>query len=71
MIASGEGMELTVAGLVFDAFEYLFKHVHTVRVSDQQHVVGQGAAGEVYMIQAPVGGQYQFAFFDGHRRVVC
>ena len=58
VVAAGEGMELAVVALELDAFEDVFEHVDPRGVTNEQHLVGQGAAVEVYVVEAAVRGEH-------------
>ena len=65
MVTACEDVYFAVFGLEFDALEDVFEHVDSPGVTNEQHLVGQGAAGESYVIEAAVGGKHEFACFHG------
>ena len=58
VVAARHRMQLSVAALMLDAVEDAFEHVDALGVADKQHLVGQGAGCQVYVIEATVGGQW-------------
>ena len=66
VIASREGMQFAVVRLVLNAVEDFFEHIDPIGVAHQKHIVGEGVAGKMNVVKAPVGSQYQFAFFYCH-----
>ena len=61
VVEACEGMHLTVVGFVLNAVEDAFEHLYTSGVAHENHIVGKGVSGQVYVVQASVGGQHQFA----------
>ena len=64
VVGTREGMQFAVVGFDFYGLEEVLECVYPVGVAYQQNVVGKLFAGEVNVVKAPVGSQYQFAFFD-------
>ena len=58
VIEAREGVDFAVVRLVFDAFKDVFEHVDPLGVTNEQHLVGQGAAGKTYVVEAAVGGKH-------------
>ncbi len=66
MVGACEGVDFAVVALVFDGVEQGLEHLYASRVAHQDDIVGEGFCGEVDMVKAPVGSQYQFAGFIFH-----
>ena len=64
VVASCEGMQFAVLAFELNGVEDVLEHVHAVGVSNQEDVVGQVFAFHTYMVEAPIGSQYQFARFE-------
>ena len=58
VVAAGEGVDFAVVRLVFDALEDVLEHVDPLGVTNEQHLVGQGAARKTYVVEAAVGGKH-------------
>lgn len=61
VVAACEGVYLAVVGFVFNAVEQTFEHLDASGVAYQNDIVGQCVGGKVYVVEAAVRGQYQFA----------
>ena len=66
VVGTRKGVDFAVEALVFDAVEKGLEHLYTRRVADEYDIVGEGVCGEVYMVEASVGSQNQFAGFIFH-----
>lgn len=61
VVAASEGMNLSVVRFVFNAFEDILEHLHPSGVAHQYHVVGKCVGGKMYVVQASIRSQHQFA----------
>lgn len=61
VVLACDGVHFAVVRLMFNAVEDFFEHLYTTRVSNQYDIVGKGVSCEVYVVEASVGSQNQFA----------
>lgn len=59
--SAGKGVEFTVLAFEFYAVEEFLEHVDAFGVAYQEDVISQVVTSHIYMVEAPIGSQYQFA----------